>query len=131
MAVTSTQSCEPKTYLREGAIYSDSYNNIIRLLSIRGDYCIYVYVALGNPRSEMHGSVTGLTRRNVFEAGFAFVAECVEDWNGSQRKSSDKVRALHIPSSLSSIEIASVPRPQKKEVVVLPQFPRRLKRLKT
>jgi len=46
MAVTSTQSCEPKTHLREGAIYSDSSNNIIRLLSIRGDYCVYVYVAL-------------------------------------------------------------------------------------
>jgi len=131
MAVTSTQSCEPKTHLREGAIYSDSYNNIIRLLSIRGDYCIYVYVALGNPRSEMHGSVTGLTRRNVFEAGFVFVAECVEDWNGSQRKSSDKFRALHIPSSLGSIDVALVPQPQKKEVVMLPQFPRRLKRLKT
>jgi hypothetical protein len=131
MAVTSTQSCEPKTHLREGAIYSDSYNNIIRLLSIRGDYCIYVYVALGNPRSEIHGAVTGLTRRNVFEAGFVFVAECVEDWNESQRKSSDKVRALHIPSSLGSIDVALVPQPQKKEVVMLPQFPRRLKRLKT
>src|ERR1019366_8896805 len=86
MAVTSTQRGEPKTHLREGAIYSDSSNNIIRLLSIRGDYCIYVYVALGNPRSEMHGSVTGLTRRNVFEAGFVFVAERVEDWNGSQQE---------------------------------------------
>jgi hypothetical protein len=114
MTVTSTQSCEPKTPLREGAIYSDSYNNIIRLLSIRGDYCIYVYVALGNPRSEMHGSVTGLTRRNVFEAGFVFVAECVEDWNGSQRKSSDKIRTLHIPSSLGSIDVALVPQPQKR-----------------
>ena len=29
MTVTSTQSCEPKTHLREGAIYSDSSNNII------------------------------------------------------------------------------------------------------
>ena len=103
MAVTSIQSSEPKTHLREGAIYSDSSNNIIRLLSIRGDYCVYVYVAIGNPRSEIHGSVTGLTRRNVFEAGFIFVAECVEDWNGSQRKSSDRrVQALHIPSSLAA-----------------------------
>jgi hypothetical protein len=111
MAVTSTQSCEPKTHLREGAIYSDSSNNIIRLLSIRGDYCVYVYVAIGNPRSEIHGSVTGLTRRNVFEAGFIFVAECVEDWNGSQRKSSDRrVQALHIPSSLA----AQVSEPQKR-----------------
>jgi hypothetical protein len=29
MAVTSNQSCEPKLHLREGAIYSDSSNNII------------------------------------------------------------------------------------------------------
>jgi hypothetical protein len=86
MAVTSTQSCTPKSYLRGGAIYRDSSDNIVRLLSIRGDYCVYVYVALGNPRSETHGSVTGLTRRDVFEAGFIFVAECLEDWNGSQRK---------------------------------------------
>jgi hypothetical protein len=105
MAVTSTQSCEPKAHLQEGAIYRDSSNNIIRLLSIRGDYCVYVYVVLGNPRSEKHGSVTGLTRRDVFETGFIFVAECVEDWNGSQRRSSDRrVRALHIPSSLGSVD---------------------------
>jgi hypothetical protein len=114
MAVTSTQSCEPKTHLREGAIYSDSSNNIIRLLSIRGDYCVYAYVALGNPRSELHGSVTGITRRNLFEAGFVFVADCVEDWNGSHRKSSDRVRALHIPSSLGSIDVALASEPQRK-----------------
>jgi hypothetical protein len=88
MAVTSTQSCEPKRHLREGAIYSDSSNNIIRLLSVRGDYCVYAYVALGNSRSELHGPVTGLTRRNVFEADFLFVAECVEEWKSSQRKCS-------------------------------------------
>jgi hypothetical protein len=115
MAVTSTQSSEPKTHLREGAIYSDGSNNIIRLLSIRGDYCVYVYVALVNPRSEMHGSVTGLTRRNVFEAVFIFVAECVEDWNGTQRRSPDRrVQALHIPSSLGSIDVALVSESQKR-----------------
>jgi hypothetical protein len=114
MAVTSTQSCEPKTHLREGAIYSDSSNNIIRLLSIRGDYCVYAYVALGNPRSELHGSVTGITRRNLFEAGFVFVADCVEDWNGSHRKSSDRVRALHIPSSLGSIDVPLASEPQRR-----------------
>jgi hypothetical protein len=90
MAITSTQSCEARSYLRGGAIYRDSSNNIVRLLSIRGDYCVYVYVTLGNPRSEMHGSVTGLTRRDVFEAGFIFVAECVEDWTASQCKSLNK-----------------------------------------
>ena len=131
MAVTSTQSCEPKTHLREGAIYGDSSNNIIRLLSIRGDYCVYAYVSLGNPRSELHGSVTGITRRNLFEAGFVLVAECVTDWNGSQRKSSHKVQALHIPFSVGSIDVALVSEPQTKEVMMLPQVPRRLKRLKT
>jgi hypothetical protein len=130
MAVTSTQRCEPKTHLREGAIYSDSSNNIIRLLSVSGDYCVYAYVSLGNPRSELHGSVTGITRRNLFEAGFVLVAECVTDWNGSQRKSSHRVQALHIPSSLE-IDVALVSEPQTKEVMMLPQFPRRLKRLKT
>jgi hypothetical protein len=111
MPVTSAQSGEAKTHLREGAIYSDSSNNIIRLLSIRGNYCAYVYIALGNPRWEMHGSVTGVTRRNVFEAGFVFVSECVEDWNGSQRKSSDgRILALHIhPPS-----VALVSEPQKR-----------------
>jgi hypothetical protein len=113
MAVTSTQSCEPKTHLREGAIYRDRSNNIIRLLSIRGDYCVYAYVALGNPRSALHGSVTGITRRNLFEAGFVFVADCVEDWNGSHRKSSDRVRALHIPSSLGSIDVPLASEPQR------------------
>jgi hypothetical protein len=39
----------------------------------------------GNPRSEIHGSVTGLARRHAFEAGFVFVAECAEDWNGNHR----------------------------------------------
>ena len=46
MALTSTQSYEPRMHLREGAIYSDNSNNIIRLLSIHADYCVYVYVAL-------------------------------------------------------------------------------------
>jgi hypothetical protein len=111
MPVTSTQSVVAKMHLRDGAIYRDSSNNIIRLLSIHGDYCAYVYIALGDPRWEMHGSVTGVTRRNVFEADFVFVSECVEDWNGSQRKSSDgRIQALHIhPPS-----VASVSEPQKR-----------------
>ena len=49
----------------EGAIYPDCSNNFIRLLSIHADHCVYVYVALGNQRSEIHGSVTGLTRSNL------------------------------------------------------------------
>jgi hypothetical protein len=78
MSFKSTQSCEPRTQLREGAIYSDRSNNIIRLLSIHADYCVYFYVALGNPRTAMHGSVTRLTRKDLFEANFIFVADCVE-----------------------------------------------------
>jgi hypothetical protein len=115
MALALTQSCEPKAHLREGAIYSDSSNNIIRLLSIHADYCVYVYLALGNQRSEMQGSVTGLTRRKLFEASFIFVAECVEEWNGCQRKSSDRrVQTLHIPSSRGSIDVALVSEPQRR-----------------
>jgi hypothetical protein len=115
MALTLTQSCERKAYLREGAIYSDSSNNIIRLLSIHADYCVYVYVALENQKSEMQGSVTGLTRRKLFEAGFIFIAECVEEWNGCQRKSSARrFQTLHIPSSPGSIDVALVSEPQRR-----------------
>jgi hypothetical protein len=114
MALTSTQKCEPKSHLREGAIYSDSSNNIIRLLSIHADYCVYVYVALANHRPEMHGSVTGLTRRDAFEAGFILVAVCLEEWNGGQRRSADRrVQALPILSSLGSFDFASVSVPQE------------------
>jgi hypothetical protein len=86
MALTSTQSDDLRTHLQEGAIYRDRSNNVIRLLSICGDYCIYVYVSLTNLRSSMHGSVTGLTRRDVFGANFVFVAGSVKDWIGNQRK---------------------------------------------
>ena len=116
MALASTQSCEPRTHLREGAIYSDSCNNIIRLLSIRADYCVYEYVALGNQRYERHGSVTGLTRRNLFEASFIFVAKCVEKWSGSKRRSADsRAQALHIPSSLGPIDFALVSEPTRRK----------------
>jgi len=116
MALASTQSCEPRTHLRDGAIYSDSSNTIIRLLSIHADYCVYDYVALGNQRYEMHGSVTGLTRRNLFEASFIFVAKCVEEWNGGQGRSADsRAQALHIPSSLGSIDFALVSEPTRRK----------------
>jgi hypothetical protein len=115
MSITSTQSLEPRAHLREGAIYRDSSNNTIRLVSVRGDYCIYVYVAFGNSRSEIHGPVTGLTRRHVFEGIFIFVAESVEGWNGSQRKSPDRrVQALNVPSPLGSIDVALVSKPHKR-----------------
>jgi hypothetical protein len=86
MALTSTQSDDPRTHLQEGAIYRDRSNNVIRLLSICRDYCVYVYVSLTNLQSSMHGSVTGLTRRDVFGANFVFVAGSVKDWIGNQRK---------------------------------------------
>jgi hypothetical protein len=78
-------------HLHEGAIYRDRSNNVIRLLSIRGDYCVYVYVvyvSLTNLRSSMHLSVTGLTRRDIFGADFVFVAGSVRDWIGNQREHS-------------------------------------------
>jgi hypothetical protein len=86
MALTSTQSDDLRTHLQEGAIYRDKSNNVIRLLSICGGYCIYVYVSLTNLRYSMHGPVTGLTRRDVFGADFVFVAGSVKDRIGNQRK---------------------------------------------
>ena len=84
MVLTSTQTDE-RTHLHKGAIYRDRSNNAIRLLSICGDYCVYVYVSLTNLRSSMHGSVTGLTRRDVFGASFVFLG-FVKDRIGNQRK---------------------------------------------
>ena len=86
MAFPSSQSDDPRTQLQEGAIYRDRSNNAIRLLSICTDYCVYVYVSLTYLQSSMHGSVTGLTRRDVFGASFVFVAGSVKDWIGNQRK---------------------------------------------
>jgi hypothetical protein len=86
MTLTLTQSDDLRTHLQEGAIYRDRSNNVIRLLSICGDYCVYVYVVLTNLRSSMHGSVTGLTRKNAFGDDFVFVAGSVKDWIGNQRK---------------------------------------------
>jgi hypothetical protein len=43
------------------------------------------------------------------------VAEWVEDWNRSQRKSPDRpVQALHVPSFLGSIDVASLSKPHKR-----------------
>src|ERR1700675_2407005 len=86
MVLASTQSDDLRTHLQKGAIYRDRSNNAIRLLSICGDYCVYVYVSITNLRSSMHGSVSGLTRRDVFGASFVFVADSVKDWIGNQRK---------------------------------------------
>jgi hypothetical protein len=86
MALTSTQSDDLRTHLQEGAIYRDRSNNVTRLLSIRGGYCVYVYVSLANLRSSMHGSVTGLIRKDVFCADFVFLAGSVKDWIGNQCK---------------------------------------------
>jgi hypothetical protein len=86
MALMSTQRDDLRTHLREGAIYRDRFDNVIRLLSICGDYCVYVYVSLTDLRSPMHGSVTGLTRKDVFDADFMFVAGSVKNWIGNQRK---------------------------------------------
>jgi hypothetical protein len=113
-AVTSTQSGDPKRHLREGAIYSDHSNNIIQLLSINSDYCAYAYLALGTQRAEMHGSVTALTRRNVFESGFIFVAECVDEWKRKQSNVSNGLHAFPVPPSLDSIDFTLLCQPQKR-----------------
>jgi hypothetical protein len=112
-AVASMQS-DPKRHLRQGAIYSDHSNNIIQLLSINSDYCAYAYLALGTQRAEMHGSVTGLTRRNAFESGFVFVAECLDEWKSNQSNSSNRLQALPVPFSLDSIDFALLCQPQKR-----------------
>jgi hypothetical protein len=105
MAFMSIQSNE-RTYPQEGAIYKDRSNNVIQLLSRGEGYCLYVYVALANPRPSIHGSVTGLTRRDMFEADFVLVAGSVEDWIGNQRKQSNKGDdALQIP--LSAVQAKS------------------------
>jgi hypothetical protein len=97
MALTSGLSNGIRTHLQRGAIYRDKGNNVIRLLSICGDYCVYVYVSLTHLRSSMHGPVTGLTRRDVFDADFVFVAGSVEDWIGNQRQRSNRwTDALHM-----------------------------------
>lgn len=114
MSVTSTQSGDPKWHLREGAIYVDHSNNIIQLLSINSDYCAYAYLAIGTQRAEMHGSVTGLTRRNVFESGFVFVAECVDEWKSNQSNVSSRLQAFPVPPSLDSIDFALLCQPQKR-----------------
>ena len=92
--VNSERRPRKKNAPARGAICRDRSNKVIRLLSICRDYCIYVYAALGDPKSGKLGSLTGLNRRDLFEAGFIFVAE---DWNGSQPKSSDmRMQAFHI-----------------------------------
>ena len=63
MAFESTLTDDLRTRLQEGSIYKDRSNNVIRLLSICGDYCVYLYVSLTNLRCSMHGPVTGLARR--------------------------------------------------------------------
>jgi hypothetical protein len=107
MAFTSIQSDE-RTHPQEGAIYKDRSNNLIQLLSRgEGGYCLYVYLALANPRPSMHGSVTGLTRRDVFEADFVLVAGSVEDWITNQRKQPNKGNdGLH--THLLAVQAASL-----------------------
>jgi len=112
MACTSIQSEDLGTHLQEGAIYRDRSDNVIRLLSICGDYCVYVYVSLPNLQSTMHGSVTGLTRRNVFDADFVFVAESVEDWIGNRGKQSNRLTDDLHKSLLAAQSMSRRPEPR-------------------
>jgi hypothetical protein len=72
-------------HLQKGATYRDRSNNAVRLLSICGDYCVYVHISLMNPRSSTHGSVAGLTRSDVFGTSFVLVGGPVKDRIGNQR----------------------------------------------
>jgi hypothetical protein len=86
MAVSALSSLDTKTRLLEGRIYQDGYGNVVELLSIHGDYCLYVYVVLVSPRSRLHGPITAFTRRDAFKTAFGLVAECLEEWIGNQRR---------------------------------------------
>lgn len=98
MALPSTASDDPGTRPQEGAIYKDRSNNVLRLLSSCEGYCLYVYVALVDPQSSIHGAVTGFTRRDVFDADFVFLAGSFEDWIGNRGKqSSPQTDALRRP----------------------------------
>lgn len=88
MTVTSTQSDALRSHVQQGAIYRDRSKNLIRLLSICGSYCVYVF--LPDLRCSTHGSVAGLTRKDVFEAEFVFVARSVGDWVENQRRHSNE-----------------------------------------
>jgi hypothetical protein len=90
MASNSMQNDDLRARLHDGAIYRDRLHNIIRLLSIREDYCAYVYLHLTNLQSSMHGVVTGLSRRDVFESSFILVAACLEDWTGNELSEAQK-----------------------------------------
>jgi hypothetical protein len=102
MALPSIQRDNLRTHLQERAIYRDR-SNVIRLLSICGGCCIYVYVyvSLTNLRSSMHGSVIGLTRRDVFGADVVFVERSVKEWMGNQHQhdaSTDSSSVVSHPS---------------------------------
>jgi hypothetical protein len=90
MASNAIQNDDLRARLQDGAIYRDRLHNIIRLLSIGEDYCGYVYVHLTNLQSSMHGAVTGLSRRDVFERSFILVAACFEDWTGNELSDAQK-----------------------------------------
>lgn len=96
MAFTASQIVHPRTRLQEGATYRDRSNNLIRLLTIGADYCAYVYVSPANLPCSMHGPVTGVTRRDVFETDFLFAADTVNDGSGDQRRRPDRTEVLHV-----------------------------------
>jgi hypothetical protein len=102
MALPSSHSDNLRTHLQEGAIYKDKSNNVIRLLSIRGNYCAYVYVSLTNLQSSMHGLVTGLARKDVFADHCMFAADSVKEWIRNQHKDDPFTVPSGIVTNLSS-----------------------------
>lgn len=74
----ATENLGPQLALREGAIYEDKAKNIVRLVSVDSKYC--AYVVLMNPKSQMHGMITGFAKRGCFQNTFAWVAASEADW---------------------------------------------------
>ena len=74
----TTENLGPQLALQQGAIYEDKAKNVVRLVSIDSNYC--AYVVLTNSRSQMHGMITGFSKRGSFQSRFAWVANSEADW---------------------------------------------------
>ncbi|MBV9183561.1 MAG: hypothetical protein JO356_19835 [Acidobacteria bacterium] len=73
-----TQKPSSQLTLHPGAIYEDRGKNIVRLVSVDRHYC--AYVVLPRAKSQMHGVITGFTKRECFQRTFVWVARSEADW---------------------------------------------------
>jgi hypothetical protein len=74
----ATEALGPQLALRQGAIYEDKAKNIVRLVSVDNEYC--AYVVLMNSKPQMHGMITGFSKRGAFLSRYAWVANSEADW---------------------------------------------------